>query len=278
MNFSLRILFTIPILFVLAACSNDEGGEDSLLNDAEIEEGYYINYNGGKSDNEEMRTSDFMEYDAGTDYSLTRPAYVSYYNEEEFIQTNLYVDNMPVLIEEVPEATHVKLSFNQNNEDAIVFTDEVLDGAESERESVPEDEAEAEAAGQDGSDSGSDDGEEADEDTSSEASVFDSVEGEIVLDTSEFTDKDLFMYQGVNEEGAFTAMDNLATTRGIPYDSDLEYAVNQTVDIAYYNDSEFLEIHPAGEEDYIENVPDANYINITYNLDDMNDLLLKEEN
>lgn len=86
------------------------------------------------------------------------------------------------------------------------------------------------------------------------------------------------MYQGVNEEGAFTAMDNLATTRGIPYDSDLEYAVNQTVDIAYYNDSEFLEIHPAGEEDYIENVPDANYINITYNLDDMNDLLLIEEN
>src|SRR5699024_9010363 len=96
--------------------------------------------NGGESENEEMRTSDFIEYDAESDYSLTRPAYVSYYNEEEFIQTNLYVDNMPVLIESVPEATHVRVSFNQNNEEAMVFIDESLEDADSGHEKVPEEE------------------------------------------------------------------------------------------------------------------------------------------
>src|SRR5699024_3323475 len=192
-------------------------------------------------------------------------------NEEDFIQTNLYVDSMPVLIEAVPDATHVRLSYNQNNEDAIIFTDEILEGAETGPESVPEDEAEAEAAG-------SADGEESSEDTSSERFDFYSVEGETVLDTSEFTDQDLFMYQGINENGAFTQMDDVATTRGIAYNSDSRYAINQSADIAYYSDNEFLEIHPADDEDYIENVPDANFINITYNLDDMNDLVLIEEN
>lgn len=268
-NLKMRILFTVPLLFILAACGGND--EDSLLNDAGIEEGYYINYNGGESENRDMRTSDFIEYDSGTDYSLTWPAYLSYYNEEDFIQTNLYVDSMPVLIEAVPDATHVRLSYNQNNEDAIIFTDEILEGAETGPESVPEDEAEAEAAG-------SADGEESSEDTSSERFDFDSVEGETVLDTSEFTDQDLFMYQGINENGAFTAMDDMATTRGIAYDGDSEYAINQSAVIAYYSDSEFLEIHSVDDEGYIENVPDANFINITYNLDDMNDLVMIEEN
>ena len=86
------------------------------------------------------------------------------------------------------------------------------------------------------------------------------------------------MYQGINENGAFTAMDDMATTRGIAYDGDSEYAINQSADIAYYSDSEFLEIHSVDDEGYIENVPDANFINITYNLDDMNDLVMIEEN
>ena len=272
-NSKMRILFAVPILFILAACSGND--ENSLLNDTEIEEGYYINYNGGESENEEMRTSDFIEYDAESDYSLTRPAYISYYNEEEFIQTNLYVDNMPVLIEAVPEATQVRVSFNQNNEDAMVFIDEAMEEAEAGHESVPEEEESEEQNG--GSDSESDEGTESLEEASSDEFDFASVEGEAVLDTSEFTDQDLFMYQGINEEGAFTEMNDMATTRGISYDSNSEYAINQSADIAYYNDSEFLEIHSVEDEGYIENVPEANYINITYNLDDMNDLVLLEE-
>ena len=275
-NSKIRILFAVPILFILAACGGN--GQDSLLNDTEIEEGYYINYNGGGSENEEMRTSDFIEYDAESDYSLTRPAYVSYYNEDEFIQTNLYVDNMPVLIESVSEATHVRVSFNQNNEDNMVFIDEALEGAESGQESVSEESSEEESTAQDDeSGSESDEGEESSANTSSEAFDFESVEGETVLDTTEFTDQDLFMYQGINDEGAFTEMNDLATTRGIAYDSNSEYAINQSADIAYYNESEFLEKNSVDDEGYIENVPDANYINITYNLDNMNDLVLIEE-
>lgn len=272
-NNKMRILLTIPVLFVLAACGGNDDG--SLLNDAEIEEGYYINYNGEESENAEMRTSDFIEYDDGSDYSLTRPAYISYYNEDEFIQTNLYVDNMPVLIESVPEATHVRVSFNQNNEDAMVFIDEALEEAEAGQESVPEEEESEEQNG--GSDSESDEGTESSEEASYDEFDFASVEGEAVLDTSEFTDQDLFMYQGINEEGAFTEMNDMATTRGIAYDDTSEYVINQSADIAYYNDSEFLEIHSVEDEGYIENVPDANFINITYNLDDMNDLMLLEE-
>jgi len=34
----IRLLFTIPILFTIAACSGD--GEDSLLSDSEVQEGY----------------------------------------------------------------------------------------------------------------------------------------------------------------------------------------------------------------------------------------------
>src|SRR5699024_1628770 len=184
-NSKMRILFAVPILFILAACSGND--ENSLLNDTEIEEGYYINYNGGESENEEMRTSDFIEYDAESDYSLTRPAYISYYNKEEFIQTNLYVDNMPVLIEAVPEATQVRVSFNQNNEDAMVFIDEAMEEAEAGHESVPEEEESEEQNG--GSDSESDEGTESLEESSSDEFDFASVEGEAVLDTSEFTDQ-----------------------------------------------------------------------------------------
>src|SRR5699024_6101837 len=112
----------------------------------------------------------------------------------EFIQTNLYVDNMPVLIESVPEATHVKVSFNQNNEDAMVFIDEALEDAEAGQENEPEEDAEEESTEQnEDSDSESGNGEEVSEE--SEAFNFGSVEGEVVLDTSEFTDQDLFMYQ-----------------------------------------------------------------------------------
>src|SRR5699024_1688680 len=157
-----------PNSYIVAACGN---AEDSRRNDAEIEEGYYINYNGGESENEEMRTSDFIEYDAESDYSLTRPAYISYYNEDEFIQTNLYVDNMPVLIESVPEATQVRVSFNQNNEDAMIFIDEAMEDAEAGQENVPEEEAEAGSDEADESESGSDNGGEADE-SSSEAFDF----------------------------------------------------------------------------------------------------------
>src|SRR5699024_6196956 len=139
----------------------------------------------------------------------------------------------------------------------------------------PEEEESEEQNG--GSDSESDEGTESLEEASSDEFDFASVEGEAVLDTSEFTDQDLFMYQGINEEGAFTEMNDMATTRGISYDSNSEYAINQSADIAYYNDSEFLEIHSVEDEGYIENVPEANYINITYNLDDMNDLVLLEE-
>lgn len=135
-------------------------------------------------------------------------------------------------------------------------------------ENVPEEDAEIDTSEQNG---------ETDE-SSTEAFDVGSVEKEIVLDTSEFTDQDLFMYQGINENGAFTAMDDMATTRGIAYDGDLEYAINQSADIAYYSDSEFLEIHSVDDEGYIENVADANFINITYNLDDMNDLVMIEEN
>lgn len=277
--YKMRILFTIPILFILAACGGN--GEDSLLNDAEIDEGYYINYNGGESENADMRTSDFIEYDAESDYSLTRPAYISYYNEEEFIQANLYVDNMPVLIESVPDATHVRVSFNQNNEDAMIFIDEAMEDAEAGQESEPEEESAEEGSeeqnGDPVSESESDEGAESSEDASSDAFDFASVEGEVVLDTSDFTDQDLFMYQGINDEGAFTEMGDMATTRGISYDSDAGYAINQSADIAYYNQSEFLEIHSVDGEGYIENVPEANYINITYNLDHMNDLVLIEE-
>lgn len=276
-RYLMRVLFTLPIMFMLAACGNDDG---SLLNDAEIEAGYYINYNGGESENEEMRTSDYIEYDSESDYSLTRPAYISYYNEDEFIQTNLYVDNMPVLIESVPEATHVRVSFNQNNEDAMVFIDEALEDAEAGQESVPEEESSEEEEGSEQdeeSGSESDEGAESGDDSSAESFDFGSIEGEVVLDTSDFTDQDLFMYQGINDEGAFTEMGDMATTRGISYDSDSGYAINQSANIAYYDESEFLEIHPVDGAGYIENVPEANYINITYNLDHMNELVLIEE-
>src|SRR5699024_3971314 len=198
-------------------------------------------------------------------------------------QTNLYVDNMPVLIESVPEATHVRVSFNENNEDALAFTDEALEGAEAGQENVPEEEESQEQEEEsDSEESGSES--EADseasgesDESSSEAFDFGAIEGEVVLETSEFSDQDLFMYQGINEEGAFTEMEDVATTQGLPYNSDSEYAVNQSADIAYYSDSEFLEIHSVDEASYIENVPEANYINITYNLDDMNDLVMIEE-
>src|SRR5699024_6671576 len=154
-----------------------------------------------------------------------------YYNEEDFIQTNLYVDNMPVLIEAVPEATHVKVSFTQNNEDASRFTDEALDGAAAGHGNVIEEEKEAGADEADESEPGSVNGGKAD-DSAAETFDFSSMEAAVVLDTSEFTDQDLFTYQGINENGAFTAMDDMATTRGTDYDGDLEYAINQSAVIA----------------------------------------------
>lgn len=65
-----------------------------------------------------MMQSQFIPYNPEKDYEVSRDTYVSYFNGEEFIKTELYEDT-PEIINTVEEADGIILSFNKSNRNGM---------------------------------------------------------------------------------------------------------------------------------------------------------------
>ena len=117
-----RITYFTLILGItlLTSCSNSEG---NLIDTGSVTEGSWVSYDGKVVENEEMRSSEPIDYDPSKDYEINRSSYVSYYNGDKFIETIQYSDDPPMTIDTVEEADSIVISFNQYNEDTISLTE-----------------------------------------------------------------------------------------------------------------------------------------------------------
>src|SRR5699024_10843177 len=109
----LTVLFTFALL---TACSNSDG---YLIDTGSVTEDIWISYGGNVVENEEMMTSNSIDYDTVNNYEINRSSYVSYYNCDEFLETIQYSEDPPMTLETVEEADSVVISFNKYNQDTI---------------------------------------------------------------------------------------------------------------------------------------------------------------
>ncbi|WP_026867655.1 hypothetical protein [Jeotgalicoccus marinus] len=117
-----RIIFNTLLLtvIVLSACSNSD---DNLIDTSSLNEGTWVTYDGEVVENDEMRSTEPIDYDPSKSYEINRSSYVSYYNGDEFIETIQYSDDPPMTVDTVEEADSIVVSFNQYNEDTINLTE-----------------------------------------------------------------------------------------------------------------------------------------------------------
>lgn len=113
----MSLLFSIVFL---TACGNSDG---NLIDTGSLTEGSWMGYDGEAVENEEMMTSEPIDYDPATSYEINRSSYVSYFNGDEFIETIQYSDDPPMTLDTVEEADSIQISFNQYNEDTIQLTE-----------------------------------------------------------------------------------------------------------------------------------------------------------
>ncbi|SFK50426.1 hypothetical protein [Salinicoccus halodurans] len=119
-NFFKLFMITVLSVTILAACgSGGSGNADNLIDAGSATEGSWVGYNGDEVEDAEMVTSELIPYDPNTDYEINRSSYVSYFNGDEFIETKLYGEDLPLTIDSIEEADGIKVSFNQYNKDAI---------------------------------------------------------------------------------------------------------------------------------------------------------------
>ncbi len=118
-KFLKRFMIAVLSVSVLAACGNGSGDSDNLIDTGSVTKGSWVGYNGDDVEDEEMVTSELIPYDPDAGYEINRSSYVSYFNGDEFIETKLYGEDLPLTIDPVEEADGIKVSFNQYNSDAI---------------------------------------------------------------------------------------------------------------------------------------------------------------
>ena len=108
----------IALIILLSACNGENNSNDNLINKVNIIEDRWVNYKGTSENNKAMIQSQFIPYNPEKDYEVSRDTYVSYFNGEEFIKTELYEDT-PEIISAVEEADGVILSFNKSNRNGM---------------------------------------------------------------------------------------------------------------------------------------------------------------
>lgn len=108
-------------LLLLSACNNvstTQATSNNLINKVNLLEDRWVNYKGTSENNKAMMQSQFIPYNPEKDYEVSGDTYVSYFNGEDFIKTELYEDT-PEIINTVEEADGIILSFNKNNRNGM---------------------------------------------------------------------------------------------------------------------------------------------------------------
>ena len=215
-----------------------------LIEDSEIIEGYWINYSGVDDPRGHMSRTDFIPYDPNQDYTLTSAAYVSYFYGDSFIKTNNYGHDGPYIIESVPEADRVIVSFGEPEADIVELRNEAVDDASTDGEegTTPE-----EYLGQGKPD-------------------IENLQGQIMFGQDFLSGDDVFPGQRIDERGRFVDDDEYTVTEALEYNSSSDYVITAPAMISYYRGSRFIEtVEISSAPAYLPPVDNANYINISFN-------------
>src|SRR5699024_3595174 len=90
---------------------------NSLLDLKETEKGW-INFEGEVGDNAEYRITPKIDYNPDKNYEINIGAYISYYNNDEFIKT---IQQAEGIIEKVEEADSIIVSYHYTFENKMLF-------------------------------------------------------------------------------------------------------------------------------------------------------------
>jgi len=118
MKKTLSLMSLLLGIMLLSACSSGSG-ENGLIDLDSATAGSWMGYEGEAVENDEMITSDTIDYNPSKTYEINRSSYVSYFKGEEFIETIQYSDDPPMTLDTVEEADNIVVSFNVYNEDTI---------------------------------------------------------------------------------------------------------------------------------------------------------------
>jgi len=113
-------LFLISLTLILTACSgedNENTVDDStnLINIDMVTEGSWVDGKGDTRSNPEMYMTEKIAYNTNEDYNLSRNAYVSFYEDEQFLKTVRYqggFSDFPFILENVENSNNIIISFN----------------------------------------------------------------------------------------------------------------------------------------------------------------------
>src|SRR5699024_4915002 len=110
---SLILIIILSVLIIF-----DESTSNNLVNKINTVEDRWLNYKGISENNKAMMQSQFIPYNPDKDYEVSCDTYVSYFNGEDFIKTELY-EETPEVLNSVEEADGIILSFNKNNKNGM---------------------------------------------------------------------------------------------------------------------------------------------------------------
>lgn len=127
-----RLLCAITLTgsMLLTGCNLSENSEDdteqsvNLMNVETLNDEGWINFDGEISSSaNEMVHTESISYIPNNEYLLNDSAYVSYFNNDDFIKTVLHDGENPIKISNVEEANNIKLSFSNKKAERIVLSE-----------------------------------------------------------------------------------------------------------------------------------------------------------
>ncbi len=213
--------------------------------------GHWINYSGEDDARGHMTRTNPIEYNAAQDYTVTTASYVSYFYGNEFIKTNNYGHDGPHIIESVPEADRVIISFSEPEKDTVQLMNAASEDASASNEvsTTP------------------------DELIGHGKPVEDEMNGTIMFGQDFLTGDDVFTGERIDDKGNFTDDENYYVTGALEYKATEDYVITAPAYISYYNGRNFIETVEITEVPaYLPEVKGANYINISFHDDHLLDL------
>lgn len=135
-GFVMKYILAIFVTLFLAACSTNTDNQvnenveaentetivvekDSNLIDFEtVNENFWISYGGSESEDEKMLYTEPISYDSNKNYSMNIDGYISYYKDDEFLETILHIEDKPQQIDTIVGANNIVLSFKKSFDNA----------------------------------------------------------------------------------------------------------------------------------------------------------------
>lgn len=227
----------------------------NVMADIERVDGYWINYSGEDDARSHMIRTNPIEYNGEQDYTVTTASYISYFYGDEFIKTNNYGHNGPHIIEKVPEADRIIVSFHPPEEDTVKLINEASDDASAGNElnTTP------------------------DELIGRGKPVEDNMKGTIMFGQEFLTGEDVFTGERIDDNGEFIEDESYYVTGALEYDDNEDYVITAPSYISYYKGRKFMEtVEITSVPAYLPEVNGANYINISFHDDHILDLNIIE--